>query len=516
MPAERLPMRKVKEILRMKWALGLSHRTIEHSLGTSIGTISKLGRQAKAKGLDWASVEGLSEEQVEAMLYAKSEVGTAESRERPMPGFAEVHAERKKPGVTLQLLHIEYLERHAHGYGYTQFCAHYRRWLKNRGLTMRQEHRAGDKLFVDYSGKKPHTIDPKTGEPVDVELFVAALGASNYTFAEATATQQVPDFVSSHVRAFAFFGGVTAALVPDQLKSGVTGASRYEPTLQRTYEDLAEHYGTAVIPARPGKPRDKAKVEIAVQVAQRWILARLRKQTFFSLDELNVRIRELVADLNARTMRRYGASRAELFERIERGALRPLPMAAYVFGTWSKAKVRGDYHVEVAGHLYSVPHRLVGDVVEMRATAHTIEVLRRGKRVAVHVRNGERGGKTTNPEHLPVAHRRHLEWTPERISAWAAKVGASTLALTTAILAERPHPEQGYRSCLGILRLSRRYGDERLERACARALGAGARSYPHIESILKNGLDRLEPAAPAAEVKPIAHANVRGAAYYDN
>lgn len=508
-------MRKVKEILRMKWVLGLPHRAIARALGASISAISKLASRATAAGLDWATVEGLSEEEIEKRLYLKSDV-PAGQRNRPLPDFAYLHAERRKPGVTLQLLHLEYMEGNPEGYGYTQFCEYYRQWLANRGLTMRQDHCAGEKVFVDYSGKKPKIVDPITGVETEVELFVGALGASNYTFAEATLTQQVADFIGSHVRMFEFFGGVTAAMVPDQLKTGVIGACLYEPVLQRTYEDFAEHYGTAVIPARPAKPRDKAKVEVAVQVAQRWILARLRNQKFFSLEELNTRIRELLHELNARTMRKYAASRRQLFERVDRPALRPLPATPYVFGTWSKAKVKNDYHVEVEGHAYSVPNRLVGEVVEIRTTATSVEVLRRGQRVAVHVRSHKRGERTTLPAHLPVAHRKHLEWTPERIYVWAAQVGPETSALTAAILNERPHPEQGYRSCLGILRLSARYGEERLERACGRAMQAGARSYRHVESILKNGLDRLETAAPAAEVQVVAHENVRGAAYYEN
>ena len=507
-------MRKVKEILRMKWALGLAHRAIARALGVSAGAVSETAARAQKVGLNWDEASGLSEKELEARLYVRTPV--APQTKRTMPDFAEIHIERHRPGVTLFLLHQEYLEQTPDGYGYTQFCEHYRRWVQDRGLTMRQTHLAGDKLFVDYSGKKAHFVNPQTGERVEVELFVGVLGSSNYTFAEATHTQQVPDFVASHVRMFAFLGGVTAALVPDQLKSAVVGASRYEPAFQRTYEDMAEHYGTAIVPARPAKPRDKAKVEVTVQVVQRWILARLRKETFFSLGALNARIRELLDDLNHRKMRRYDASRRELFDRIDKPALRPLPIEPYVFSEWSKAKVRTDYHVCVDDHHYSVPHRLVGQVVEMRATANTVEVLARGQRVAVHVRSREANGKTTNVDHLPASHRHHLEWTPERIAAWSSEVGPSTSALTTAILAERPHPEAGYRSCLGILRLSRKYGNERLERACTRALAAGARSYRNVQSMLEKNLDRLETAAPAVEVKPIAHENVRGAAYYEN
>ena len=507
-------MRKTREILRLKLCVGLSHRTIASSLGVSVGVVGETAVRAKRGKLDCGQLGGLTDEALGERLYGVRPTRGA-SGERPLPNYAEVHAERLRPGVTLALLHYEYQQQNPGGYGYTQFCAYYSRWLDRRGLTMRQDHLAGDKMFVDYSGKKPAIVDLKTGERIEVELFVAVLGASNHTYAEATYTQRVADFVASHGRAFEYFGGVTATIVPDQLKSAVVIASKYEPGLQRSYEDMAEHYGTAIVPARPHKPRDKAKVEVAVQVVQRWILARMRKQTFFSLDELNARIRELLAELADRRMRRFGMSRRELFERTDRPALRPLPATAYVLGAWSGTTVGSNYHVEVDGHAYSVPHRKVGEEVEMRATANTVEVLLGGERIAVHVRGHEVGGKTTNTDHLPVAHRKHLEWTPERIQSWAAEIGTATTALVAAILDERPHPEQGYRSCLGLLRLQKRYGSDRLERGCARALYAGARSYTHVNAILKAGLDRLD-LVPPAEPLPVAHANLRGATYYEN
>ena len=389
-------------------------------------------------------------------------------------------------------------------------------WLDKRRLTMRQEHRAGEKFFVDYSGKKPHIVDPKTGEVTEVELFVAALGASNYTFAEATLTQRGPDFIASHVRAFAFLGGVPAALVPDQLKSGVIFACRYEPGIQRTYEELAQHYGTAILPARPGHPRDKAKVEVGVLIAQRWILARLRHETFFSLDTLNERIGERLEELNDRRMRVYGASRRELFERLDHPALKPLPVDPFVYSEWRKARLNIDYHAEVEHHFYSAPHALVHEEVEARLTAITVELFHKGERVASHLRSYQRGRHTTIDEHMPKAHREHAEWSPSRIINWAGTIGPSTKALAEAILAERRHPEQGYRSCLGILRLGKRYGKERLEAACARAFSARARSYRHVESILKNNLDRIPaPAKPPAAGLPVDHENIRGGDYYN-
>jgi transposase len=364
MATERLSMRKTREILRQKWELGRSHREVASNLGVSLGAISGALERAKAAGVSWPIAVGLSDEELEARLYKTSELAS-----RPLPDFAILHTERKKVGVTLELLHLEYLEQHPDGYRYSQFCEHYRAWLQKHKLTMRQEHRAGDKLFVDYSGKKPRIVDPKTGEQTEVELFVAVLGASNYTYAEATLSQRGPDWIASHQRAFAFFGGVTTVVVPDQLKSGVTHACRYDPGVQRTYEEMALHYGTTVFPARPGKPRDKAKVEVGVQIAQRWILARLRNQTFFSLDELNIRIAELLDDLNERRMRVYGCSRRELYARIDQPALRPLPSEPFIYGDWIKARVNIDYHIQADFHFYSVPHALVHEEVEARLTA---------------------------------------------------------------------------------------------------------------------------------------------------
>jgi transposase len=380
---------------------------------------------------------------------------------------------------------------------------------------MRQVHRAGEKMFIDYAGKKPQIVDPKTGECEEVELFVTVLGASSFTFAEVTATQKVADFVESHVRALEYYGGTAAVWIPDQLKSGVTRACRYEPGIQRSYEELAAHYGAAVVPARPKKPRDKAKVEVGVQVAERWILARLRHDTFFSLAAMNERIFELLGDLNGRPMRAYGASRRELYERFDRPALKPLPAVRFSYGEWKKARVNLDYHIQLEHHYYSVPFPLVHEAVDVRFNAHTVEVFHRGVRVASHRKSNRRGGHTTDPAHMPAAHRAHLEWTPSRLLHWGKSIGPKTAELVEAILVERYHPEQGYRSCLGILRLAKQYGRERLEAACARAVSVRARSYKHVASILKHGLDRMPLARTQAPAQlPLVHENVRGGDYY--
>ncbi len=514
MANERLPMRKVLEILRLKWELRLSNRRVARSAGVSPATVVNVLRRAATAGLStYGQARQLGEAELEAALYPES--AAAALIARPEPDCAWIHRERARPGVTLQLLHLEYLEANPGGYQYTAFCDRYREFLKRRGLVMRQHHIAGDKMFVDYSGKKPTLVDPVTGEVIEVELFVAVLGASSYTYAEATYSQQVTDFVGSHVRAFSFFGGVARALVPDNLKSGVTRACFYEPTVQRSYEHMALHYGTAVLPAHKGKPRHKAKVEVGVQVAQRWILARLRNRVFHTLAALNEAIAQCLHDLNRRTMREYGKSRLELFEATERAQLLPLPVDRYEITEWKKATVNIDYHVAFGERLYSVPHRYVGEEVWLCATATMVEVQLRGRRVALHQRQG-RDRYATVPAHMPSAHRQHAEWTPSRILSWAETLGPSTHALCSAILADRPHPEQGFRSCLGILRLAKKYGDGRVENACARCFAAHARSYRSVESVLRLGLDSQPTLEADVAQAPVEHDNVRGPDYFVN
>ena len=483
------------------------------SLGVSSGAVAAAMSRSRRVGLDWAQIQTLSDEALEERLYGPRG-GKREGR-GPLPDPAHLHLELRRPGVTLQLLHLEYLEQQPNGYRYTAFCAHYSAWVGKRSPSMRQVHHGGDKLFVDYSGNKPRIVDQATGEVTEVEFYVAVLGASNFTYAEATFTQQVPDWIGSHVRALQAIGGVPRAVVPDQLRSGVTTPCRYEPGIQRSYEELAQHYGTVILPARPAHPRDKAKVEGGVRIAQRWILGRIRNQTFFSLVELNARIAELVAELNDYRMRVYGASRRELFERLDRPALGALPQQRFTYGEWKGVKVNIDYHVEYDHHYYSVSYTLLGETLDVRATRTTVEIFRSRDRVTSHARSYQRGRHTTQPEHMPKSHQKHAEWTPSRIVSWAESIGPETAKLASAILVERRHPEQGYRSCLGILRLSKKYGAERLEAACARAMAAGARSYRHVDSILKHGLDRIAPAEESESKQlSLVHENVRGRDYY--
>lgn len=516
MATQRLTMKNIREILRQKWALQRTHRDVAASLGVSAGVVGKIVGKANEAGLTWEVVQSMSDEDLERVVYDGE---PASAVLRPLPDFPYIHTERRRKGVTLALLHIEYLERNPTGYRYTQFCELYRRWLARRKLSMRQIHRAGEKCFVDYAGQRPYLVDRDTGECRPVELFVMVLGASNLTYAEATLTQRGADFVASHMRGFEYFGGVPLATVCDQLKSGVSRACRYEPEIQRTYEAMAVHYGTTVLPARPQHPRDKAKVEVAVQIAERWILACLRNEEFTTLDALNARIAELLEILNGRTMRRYGASRRALFEAVERKHLQPLPTERFAYCVFTRATVNIDYHVAYDDHAYSVPYQLRYEsdpVVDLRVTATTIEILHKNRRVASHARSYAKHRHTTVPEHMPDAHRKHLEWTPSRIIAWAAKIGACMQAMVEKILESRRHPEQGYRTCLGLLRLSNEYGDARVEAACARALGVRAYSYRHVKSILEHNLDRQTPTPTddGAPTTAIEHENIRGAKYY--
>ena len=514
MATDRLPMRQLREILRLKWAVHRSHREVARSLGVSPGAVASVVSRARHASLTWAEVERLADDALEARLYGPAP-GTV-GDDRPEPDLAWMHRELRRPGVTLELLHVEYLAQHATGYRYSAFCARYRAWRARQRPSMRQVHRAGEKAFVDYAGQRPTIVDAMTGAIMPVELFVAVLGASNYTYAEATATQQSADWIASHTRAVEAWGGVPTLVVPDQLKTGVTLACRYEPGVQRTYADWAAHVGTVIVPARPAKPRDKAKVEVAVQVAERWILARLRDEVFTSLAALNARIRALLGDLNARPMKGYGGqSRHDLFTQFDRPALRPLPADRFLHGDWLTARVNIDYHVDVQRHFYSVPHPLVHALVDVRLTATTVEIFHRGTRLVVHTRSAIPGRHTTVAAHLPHAHRAHQEWSPSRLRRWGATIGPDTAALVDAILASWPHPEQGYRSCLGLLRLTKRYGAARVNAACARALAAGARSYRHVDAILKHGLDRQTVQLPLpASRSPRVHAHLRGPAYY--
>jgi transposase len=507
-------MRKIRDILRLKHSAGLSIRQIARSLNLSVGVVSKYLAAANAASLSWPLDESLDETALERLLATS--IAPQSPLSFALPDFPSIHLELKRKGVTRQLLWEEYAEANpSNHYSYTQFCVLYKDWRRGLSLSMRQLHKAGEKMFVDYAGQTIPFFDRSSGLIRQAQIFVAVLGASNYSYAEATLTQTLPDFVASHLRAFNFFGGVTELIIPDNLKSAVTKASRYEPGLNPTYEAMAAHYSTAILPARPYKPRDKAKAEAGVQVVERWILARLRNQTFFSLREVNEAISPLIEYLNNRPFKKLQGCRRELFEVLDKPALRELPKTTFEYAEWRKVRVGLDYHVEVEGHFYSVPAILIRKQVDVRLTAGVIEILHCGKRVGSHLRSTQRGGCSTLTEHMPRAHREYKEWTAVRVVEWAESVGRHTSLVISHLLASKPHPEQGFRSAMGVVSLGRRYGPVRLESACRRALEIGSLNLTSVESILKRGLDLLaseEVTSPPAEI--YIHENVRGAAYW--
>ena len=505
-------MRRLREILRLKYEAGLSHRRIAKACSVGTETVSLYVQRARKAGLGWPLPVELDDAALEAKLFRRAPPPTGP---RPMPDWPRLHVELKHPGVTLNLLWLEYLEAHPNGYRYSQFCEYYRRWARKLSPTMRQRHRPGEKCFVDFSGQRPTLIDRKSGELLPVELFVGVLGASSFTYAEATASQQLPCWIDAHVHMLEYWEGSPAVLVPDNLKSGVTTPCRYEPEVNRSYAEAAAHYDAVVIPARGGKPRDKAKAEAGVLLAQRWLLARLRHRQFFSLAELNAALRELLEELNDRPMRRLGGlTRRQLFERLDRPALKPLPPQRYQLAYWKTARVNIDYHVALKYNYYSVPYQLVHELVELRYTSATVEVYRGGHRVTSHRRLYGRGLASTQPEHMPSSHRAHAEWTPSRLIRWAERTGPATGRVVAEIMRLRPHPEQGYRACLGLLRLGKRYGQARLEAACARAETLKSYSYRTIKNMLSSGFDQLPLEGPEDRPVTPAHENIRGAGHY--
>jgi transposase len=507
-------MRQVREILRLGFT-GVSKREIARRTGLAPSTVRATIKRFKAIGLGWPLPDTVSDSDLEARLYKNA--GTKQGhRRRGDPDWVTIHRELRRKHVTLSILWDEYIELHPDGYRYSRFCELYRAWQGKLSVTMRQAHAGGDKLFVDYAGDPAAVvIDRLTGEIRQAWIFVAVLGASNFTYAEASWTQGLADWIGAHTRAMEAIGGVPGLIVPDNAKTAVIKACLYDPTVNRTYTEMAAHYDTAILPARPRKPRDKAKVEAAVLIMERWILGRLRNQRFYSLAELNEAIRTLLVRLNdQRPIRRLGVTRRQLFEELDRPALKSLPIEPYVFAEWRGGRVGIDYHVDIDRHYYSVPYRFARDAIEVRLTGRTVEVFAKGERIAAHLRSSGNGKHTTVREHMPSSHRRHADWTIERIHRDAARIGPATAALCELILEQRSHPEQGFRACLGIVRLVKAFGAERLEAAATRALDIGARTYGSVKSILDNNLDRHAAQPRGADGVAILHPNIRGARYY--
>ena len=511
MPTNRVTMRRIRETLRLHLQAGLSLAEVGRALKISKTSAGKYASLARAAGIDWERAQTLTDEELEARLYRPA---LPRSSHQLAPDFQVIHQELKRPGVTLMLLWEEYARDNALAYKYTSFCIKYRAFAQSLKRSMRQVHLAGEKLFVDYSGDTVPLIDAATGEITAAQIFVATLGASNYTYACATHRQTTADWIGAQVRALEFFGGTPRLIVPDQTRSLIKHPDTYDPEPNRTYEEFAEHYGCALLAARPAHPRDKPKVEAAVLLVQRWILARLRNRRFFSLAELNHAIAALLVDLNLRPFKKLPGCRASAFKELDAPALKALPATRYEISRWKSAKVNIDYHVEFDAHYYSVPHRLVHATVDLRVTDTLVEAFQANQRVACHALSHKRGGHTTLPEHMPASHRAHLEWTPQKLIDWGRRIGVCTAAVVTWQLEHRPHPEQGYRACLGLKRLAREFTPERLEAACTRALAIRSPNFHSVSSILKKGLDRHAGPAPATTASP-DHENVRGPDYYN-
>jgi transposase len=504
-------MRQIRETLRLHLQAGLSYSEVGRTLKISKSVAGKYVSLARAAGVDWAMVQTLTDDELDARLYLPA---LPRSSHQLAPDFALVHQELKRAGVTLQLLWEEYAKDNPLAYKYTSFCVKYREWAMGLKRSMRQTHVAGEKLFIDYAGQTVAIIDAATGEITRAQIFVATLGASNYTYACATARQTTADWIGAQVQALEFFGGVPRLIVPDQTRSLVKNPERYDPQPNRLYDEFAAHYGCALLPARPAHPRDKPKVENAVLVVERWILARLRNRRFFSLIELNQAIALLLVDLNQRAFKKLPGCRRSAFDLLDAPALQPLPATRFEFFKWKSAKVNIDYHVEFDGHYYSVPHALVRTTVELRVTANLVECFSSNQRVACHPLSHQRGRHTTTPKHMPASHRAHLEWTPQKLIDWGLRIGVSTAAVVTWQLEHRPHPEQGYRACLGMQRLAREYTPARLEAACTRALAIRSPNLKSVTSILKRGLDRQHSLPTITSSALPVHENIRGPDYF--
>jgi len=517
MPAEKLSMKKIRELLRLHYEHGLSYRELSRSLGMGLGSVSHYLKRAKEAQIEWPLPKGLSDEMLRNRLFSKEDNRLPKQTTKDLLDFKKIHEELKRKGVTLLLLWYEYREVNPQGYSYSRYCYLYRQYSSRLKPSMRITHHAGDKMFVDYSGLTISWVEKETGVIHQAEVFVAVLGASNYTYVEVCESQNLQCWIKAHCHAFEFFKGVPRCVVPDNLRSGVTKAHRYEPEINTTYQELANYYGCAVIPARVYRPKDKPKVEVGVQGIQRWVLAPLRDVSFFSIETINQAISPLLKAYNERSFQELDGSRLSQYQALDKPALQPLPSTRYCFAQWKKVRAGIDYHVTFEKHHYSIPHQYLKKDIELRITQRTIECFYEGQRIALHLRT-YKPGHTTSQEHMPAAHQAYAEWTPERLKKWALNTGRYTQALIEELIGIHKIPEQSFRGCLGILRLGERYGAERLEKAAQRGLSLGAIRYKNIESILKNGLDKQPLNTSDHETKATTtrthHDNVRGAEYY--
>jgi transposase len=508
---ERKTMRRIKECLRLYFELKVSQAAIARALQIARSTVGDYIERARKCGKPWAELNALNEEQMEALLFTGQQQKTDEPR--PLPDWNEVHKElHSKSYMTLRVLWEEYVKTHPDGYSYPRYIVLYRQWAQRLKVYMRQRHIGGEKLFVDYSGKKPKIRDFRTGEEREAELLVMAWGASQYIYAEAQESQQLPCWIMGHRRGYEYFGCAPHIEVDDNLKSAVTKACRYDPDVNLTFTEFATHYGVAVIPARPRKPKDKPKAENAVLLVQRWILACLRHRVFYSVAELNRAIIELLEVFNDKQMQRLPKSRRQLFEELDKPNALPLPAEPFVYREWSFPTVAFDYHIEVDHHFYSVPWTLAKKKVSVRTTENAVEVFHHQDRVALHLRSRAEYQYTTLTEHMPPAHQKYAEWTPARIFKWAQEIGPATHKLIEKVIKTKFHPQQGFRPSMGILRLGKTYGNDRLEAAAVIALTFGFVRVQQITDLLRNGRDKQAKQGPTATVKN--RVNIRGRGYY--
>ena len=509
----RMRMRDIKNIIKLYHA-GLSRRLIGKTLNKPKSTVSDYIARFEASRLSREELESKTSEEIYKALFPEESRRPKQRLNKAVPDFFQMHLELKKKYVTRHLLWEEYKAAHPENhYGYTHFCNAYKTWQKRVKVCMRINHKAGEKMFLDYSGLKWEIIDKDTGEARKVDIFVAALGASGYTYAEASRDQSLPSFIGCTVNAFRFFGGATELLVPDNLKSAVSKASKYDPQINDSFQDMAEHYGAAVLPARPYRPKDKAKVELSVKLVQRWILAKLRHQQFFSLAELNQAIFALLNDFNNRIIKMYGKSRRQLYVELDQPALKPLPAQAYEYREFKQCKVNIDYHIEVDGCFYSVPYQLAGESVTAIYTANSVEIFFNNKRVALHVRHYGKGTFSTKEEHMASAHRMYGAWSPSRLINWGSSFGANTRRLISTILESRPHPEMGFRSCMAILNAAKHHGDKTaVELTSKKMLDLSCYKVSNFRDILKH--KTWQETQESHPLLPQHHENVRGETYY--
>lgn len=513
---KRISMRKIREIMRLKYDAGLSNRQIAKSTCISSSTVSNYLRDAQAAKIDWEVAKNIGDKELEIAVFGQI-MGDRNDFTRKYidPDWEYIFNELKRKNVTKILLWQEYKNKYGKkAYSYSQFCNNFNTWRKKHNISMKQVHKGGEKLFVDYAGHTMPITDPNTGEETQVQIFLAVLGASNLIYAEASFSQKLSDWIASHVRTLDYIGGVPQIIVPDNLKSAVKKAHKYDPDLNPTYQNLAEHYDFAVIPARPYKPKDKSKVEVGVQIVERKILAKLRDKKFFSLGELNKTIRSLIDDLNELPFQKLPGTRREKFLQLDKPNLKPLPKVKYQYTEIKTAKVHVDYHVEVDRHYYSVPYTLIKEKVDIHVCNNTISIYHDNKRIVTHPRSTFKGRHTTISEHMPEKHKFKEKWTPERMRGWAESIGEFTFDVIDKIIQKRQVPEQAYRSCLAILTLAKKFSNERLERSCKIAIDIGAPHRKNIESILKNGLDNLNEINQTSNVNVSDHDNIRGQAYY--